>query len=283
MSRLLPDDSARTVAVACGLGAASSSCSYAAVALARSMFRKGANFTLQWPFSSLPPISLSNSVSCWPPRIVEAARQPADKGIYGHVYSRRKHLAKDVFEQWEDCDQPFLRDGLGDDLDRSWRRTTHCRSACSLGAAALLASILFTRTPDSVEALRTFLGPIVAIVSFVYSIGSVPLAVVLWNGGISFSGVIAFIFADRIVLPILDEAYDSPFLFFGFLECSLISAHCRAAGSNLRRLADVHAEPFIWSRSRNRPSVRSSPLLRRQRHGSVESKSPHLEIPPQCS
>src|SRR5437867_13305971 len=45
MTRLLPDDSPRTLAVATGLGAASSSCSYAAVALARSLFRKGANFT----------------------------------------------------------------------------------------------------------------------------------------------------------------------------------------------------------------------------------------------
>ena len=50
MSRLLPDDSPRTIAVACGLGAASSSCSYAAVALARSMFRKGANFTAAMAF-----------------------------------------------------------------------------------------------------------------------------------------------------------------------------------------------------------------------------------------
>src|SRR3984893_11479968 len=50
MSRLLPDDSPRTIAVACGLGAASSSCSYAAVALARSLFRKGANFTAAMAF-----------------------------------------------------------------------------------------------------------------------------------------------------------------------------------------------------------------------------------------
>jgi hypothetical protein len=47
-------------------------------------------------------------------------------------------------------------------------------------------------------------GPIVAIVSFVCSIGNVPLAAVLWNGGISFGGVIAFIFADLIILPILN-------------------------------------------------------------------------------
>jgi uncharacterized membrane protein YraQ (UPF0718 family) len=47
-------------------------------------------------------------------------------------------------------------------------------------------------------------GPVVAIISFVCSIGNVPLAAVLWNGGISFGGVIAFIFADLFVLPILD-------------------------------------------------------------------------------
>src|SRR3989441_12966469 len=50
MSRLLPDDSPRTLAIACGLGAASSSCSYAAVALARSIFQKGANFTAAMAF-----------------------------------------------------------------------------------------------------------------------------------------------------------------------------------------------------------------------------------------
>src|SRR5438445_5305564 len=50
MTRLLPDDSPRTLAIACGLGAASSSCSYAAVALARSLFRKGANFTAAMVF-----------------------------------------------------------------------------------------------------------------------------------------------------------------------------------------------------------------------------------------
>src|SRR5260370_32937860 len=54
MSRLLPDDSPRTIAVACGLGAASSSCSYAAVALARPMFRKGANFTAAKGFQFAP-------------------------------------------------------------------------------------------------------------------------------------------------------------------------------------------------------------------------------------
>jgi hypothetical protein len=48
------------------------------------------------------------------------------------------------------------------------------------------------------------IGPAVAIISFVCSVGNIPLAAVLWNGGISFGGVIAFIFGDLIVLPILD-------------------------------------------------------------------------------
>src|SRR5205823_10370972 len=48
------------------------------------------------------------------------------------------------------------------------------------------------------------LGPLVAMLSFVCSVGNVPLAAVLWHGGISFGGVVSFIFADLIVLPILD-------------------------------------------------------------------------------
>src|SRR5712672_4623953 len=47
-------------------------------------------------------------------------------------------------------------------------------------------------------------GPLVAIISFVCSVGNIPLAAVLWNGGISFGGVLAFILADLIVLPVLN-------------------------------------------------------------------------------
>ena len=65
MSRLLPDDAPKTIAKACGLGAASSSCSYAAVALARSMFRKGANFTAAMCLNWHPQISLRSLPSSW--------------------------------------------------------------------------------------------------------------------------------------------------------------------------------------------------------------------------
>ena len=84
-------------------------------------------------------------------------------------------------------------------------------------AGLLIAGALAAWVPDSwwqalfFESHPTFakfwgplIGPAVAVVSFVCSIGNVPLAAVLWNGGISFGGVLAFIFADLIILPILD-------------------------------------------------------------------------------
>src|SRR6266545_4344728 len=114
ITRLLPDDSPRTIAIACGLGAASSSCSYAAVALARSLFRKGANFTavmafefastnlvielgivmwllLGWQFTLAEfvggPIMIAFLAVVFrrtlTPRRVEEARVQADRGLVG--------------------------------------------------------------------------------------------------------------------------------------------------------------------------------------------------------
>jgi uncharacterized membrane protein YraQ (UPF0718 family) len=54
------------------------------------------------------------------------------------------------------------------------------------------------------EVWGALIGPLVAVISFVCSVGNVPLAAVLWRGGISFGGVIAFIFADLIILPVLN-------------------------------------------------------------------------------
>src|SRR5438067_3356527 len=116
MAKVLPDDSAKSISIACGLGAASSSCSYAAVALARSIFRKGANFTaamafqfastnlvielgiimivlMGWQFAAAEfiggPIMIAILVLLFKmfltPRLVEAARRQADKGIKGSM------------------------------------------------------------------------------------------------------------------------------------------------------------------------------------------------------
>jgi uncharacterized protein len=65
-------------------------------------------------------------------------------------------------------------------------------------------SFFLTSHPLLTKFWSPLVGPIVAILSFVCSVGNVPLAAVLWNGGSSFGGVIAFLFADLIVIPILD-------------------------------------------------------------------------------
>src|SRR5215207_6046406 len=74
----------------------------------------------------------------------------------------------------------------------------------SVGALLVLAELFSHRPADPLYALGSARRPLIAVLSFVCSIGNVPLAAVLWNGGMSFGGVMAFIFADLIVLPILN-------------------------------------------------------------------------------
>jgi uncharacterized membrane protein YraQ (UPF0718 family) len=69
---------------------------------------------------------------------------------------------------------------------------------------SIWAAMFVTRDPTVSKVIGPLLGPLISVASFVCSVGNVPLAAVLWNGGSSFGGVIAFIFADLIVLPILD-------------------------------------------------------------------------------
>ncbi|HEY1575833.1 MAG TPA: permease [Terracidiphilus sp.] len=244
MSRLLPDDSPQTLALACGLGAASSSCSYAAVALARSMFRKGANFTaamafqfastnlvlelgillavlMGWQFTLAEflggPLMITIMVLLFKaflmPKIVEAARQQAEKGLQGRMEG---HAAMDMSVHegtiWRRVTS-----------DKGWTAIAHffvmdwASLWLDVGGGLLIAGALAAWVPKHFwqafflqghPILAKFwgpaVGPIVAILSFVCSIGNVPLAAVLWNGGISFGGVVAFLFADLIVLPILD-------------------------------------------------------------------------------
>src|SRR5919202_5410171 len=65
-------------------------------------------------------------------------------------------------------------------------------------------AFFFSDHPVVAEIWGPLVGPVISLLSFVCSVGNVPLAVVLWNGGISFGGVVAFIFADLIIIPILD-------------------------------------------------------------------------------
>jgi hypothetical protein len=244
MSRLLPDDSPRTIALACGLGAASSSCSYAAVALARSMFRKGANFTaamafqfastnlvlelgillavlMGWQFTLAEfvggPLMITILVLLFKvfltPQIVEAARRQADTGLQGRMEG---HAGMDMSVHegtiWQRMTSDKGRTAISQFFVMDWASLWMDLAAGLLIAGALAAwvpkdfwqAFFLQGHPILAKLWGPLVGPIVAIVSFVCSVGNVPLAAVLWNGGISFGGVVSFLFADLIVLPILD-------------------------------------------------------------------------------
>jgi uncharacterized membrane protein YraQ (UPF0718 family) len=243
--RLLGDDRPRTLAIATVLGAASSSCSYAAVALARSLFRKGANLTaamafeiastnlvvelgiimallMGWQFTAAEfvggPIMIVVLAVLFRvfvrSRVIEAARKQANRGIAG---SMEGHAAMDMSVQgrgsfWR---RLFSRDGftsVSHVFVMEWAAILRDLVLGLLIAGAIAAwvpnrfweNFFLTDHPTLSALWGPIVGPIVSMASFVCSIGNVPLAAVLWNGGISFGGVIAFIYADLLILPILN-------------------------------------------------------------------------------
>src|ERR1700749_2313123 len=242
---LLGDDRPRTLALAAGLGAASSSCSYAAVALARSLFRKGANFPaamafeigstnlvvelgiilallMGWQFTAaefvggpLMIVALAVLFRLFvSTRLVDAARQQADQGLAGAMEG---HAAMDMSVQGEGSFWRRLlsREGftsVSPVFVMEWAAILRDLILGLLIAGAIAAWVpesfwqrfFFVDHPVLSTLWGPIVGPVVAIVSFVCSIGNVPLAAVLWNGGISFGGVVAFIFADLLILPILN-------------------------------------------------------------------------------
>jgi uncharacterized protein len=244
IARLLPDDRPKSLATATVLGAASSSCSYAAVALARSLFRKGANFTsamafqfastnlvielglilgllLGWQFTAAEfvggPIMIIILALLFrrllSVRLVDRARKQADKAVAG---SMEGHAAMDMSVQSKGSFGQRLasRDGftaVSHNFVMDWAAVLRDIVIGLLIAGAAAAwipdsfwqQLFFTDHPLASKIWGPLIGPLVAVAAFVCSIGNVPLAAVLWNGGISFGGVISFIFADLIILPIL--------------------------------------------------------------------------------
>jgi len=245
MQRLLPDDSTRSLARATVLGAASSSCSYAAVALARSLFRRGADFTaaMAFQFASTNLVAelgiIMALVLGWQftlgefvggplmivllavvfrlllsRRLVEEAQENAERGLLGRMEG---HAEMDMSVHKSGSWWQRLRTPEGFTASSTYFVTDWAAIWIDIFGGLLIAGALAAWVPESwwqtlfFEDHTTFakfwgplIGPFVAILSFVCSIGNVPLAAVLWNGGISFGGVLAFIFADLIVLPILD-------------------------------------------------------------------------------
>jgi uncharacterized protein len=228
----------RPVAIATGLGAASSSCSYAAIAIAKSLFQKGASAAsalafqfastnlvwelglvlwvlIGWQFTlaeyaggvvmiALMAVLLRAFV---PGRVEAQAREHARHADTGHQHhaageamSWRERLTSAA--AWSDVAHNFRGD-----WQMLWKEIT--AGFLLAGFVAQLGNGVFndlflSGSPGIVQTVwGALVGPLIAVLSFVCSVGNVPLAAVLWSGGISFAGVMAFIFADLIVLPIL--------------------------------------------------------------------------------
>jgi uncharacterized membrane protein YraQ (UPF0718 family) len=244
MARLLPDDRPRSIATALALGAASSSCSYAAVALARALFRKGANFTAAMAFemaSTNLVLELSIIMLAfvgWQLTLAEFVGAPIMVGLLIVLF--RWFLNRELLEEAKaqaDIGIAGRMEGHAE-MDMSvtegtlWQRLTSEQGLTAIShyfvmdwasvwldivgglliAGALAAwvpaefwqSFFLVDYPLVAKLWGPIVGPLVAVISFVCSVGNIPLAAVLWNGGISFGGVIAFIFADLIVLPVLN-------------------------------------------------------------------------------
>jgi uncharacterized membrane protein YraQ (UPF0718 family) len=301
MSRLLPDDKPGTILKACGLGAASSSCSYAAVALARSMFKKGANFTssmafqfastnlvlelgillavlMGWRFTLAEfvggPIMIVVMVFLFRaflrPQLVEAAHKQAEQDLQGRMEG---HASMDMSLHsgilWQRATSEKGRTAISHFFVMDWASLW-----MDIGGGLLIAGALsvlvpkhfwetffFVGHPLLAKLWGPIVGPAVAIISFVCSVGNVPLAAVLWNGGISFGGVVAFLFADLIILPILNiyrKYYGwkaASFLFVTFyaaMAAAALAVEFLFQGLHLipqQRNAKVMAEAISWNYS----------------------------------
>src|SRR6266700_5248570 len=244
MAKALGGDSPKNLTLATLFGIASSSCSYAAVALARSLFQKGASFTsamafelastnlvielgiilivlMGWQFAAAEfvggilmviLIALIFRVTLTP-RLVQMARTQAEKGLVGRMEG---HAAMDMSVSGGTFfSRLFSGRGLtavSNYFVMDWASVWVDIVIGLLIAGALAAwvpdsfwqAFFFTSNPTIAKIEGPLVGPLVAMFSFVCSIGNVPLAAVLWRGGISFGGVVSFIFADLIILPILD-------------------------------------------------------------------------------
>jgi uncharacterized protein len=238
IERLMSGSGTRSIGWATGLGAASSSCSYAAIAIAKSLFQKGASAAaalafqlastnlvwelglvlwvlIGWQFTLAEYVGgivmivlMTVLLRLFVDRRLEAeTREHAQAADAGHLHGSvgeqlpwRERLTS--AQAWSDVAYNFRGD-----WQMLWKEIT---------AGFLLAGFiaqfgngffehLFLRNaPAPLPTIENvIIGPVIAVLSFVCSVGNVPLAAVLWSGGISFAGVLSFLFADLIVLPIL--------------------------------------------------------------------------------
>src|SRR5438309_3874717 len=226
MRRLLPDDSPRSLARASLFGAASSSCSYAAVALARSLFRKGADFTaaivfqfastnlvielgiimavlLGWQFTAAEfiggPIMIALLWLVFRATLrrplIEEARRQADAGAVGRMegHAEMDMSVADTRPFWTRLTSPEGFTAVSHYFVMDWSAVWLDIAGGLLIAGAIAAWVpaafwqgfFLVNHPLLSLIWGPAIGPIVSMLSFVCSVGNVPLAAVLWNGGIS--------------------------------------------------------------------------------------------------
>jgi hypothetical protein len=245
MQRALGDHRPVTIAKAGFFGAISSSCSYAASALAKTLFARGADFTaaqafmfastnlvlelgivlwllIGWQFAAAEFIGGAIMIALLTlvlPRAVPAARQAAARGALtagtaagdahaGHGDPQAPHGTG----SWRTRIRSLA--GWADAAGYTISDLTMLRKELIIGFAvagfadaavpvSFWRSLFITGHGFWSVLENVILGPFLAIISFVCSIGNVPLAAALWSGGISFGGTVAFVFADLLTLPLL--------------------------------------------------------------------------------
>ena len=245
MQRALGDDRPRTIAKAGFFGMVSSSCSYAAAALAKTLFGRGANFTatqafmfastnlvvelgivlwllIGWQFAAAEFVGGTIMIVLLRlvlPYVVSTAEADAARDALnaadGHGGGHEHHGEQDAAltaKPWRQRVRSLS--GWSDAAGYTISDLTMLRKELVIGfVVAGFADVavptsfwrsLFVTGHGFWSALENvILGPFLAIISFVCSIGNVPLAAALWSGGITFGGTIAFVFADLITLPLL--------------------------------------------------------------------------------
>jgi uncharacterized protein len=238
IEKALSGSGPKPVALATGLGAASSSCSYAAIAIAKSLFQKGASATtalafqfastnlvwelglvlwvlIGWQFTLaeyvgglvmivLMAVLLRVFVS---PRLEAQAREHAQQADTGHQH----HMAGERMSWRQRLTSTSAWSDVAHNFRGDWQML-YKEITVGFLLAGFIAQLpngffngLFLKHSGGVLSAveNVIVGPLIAVLSFVCSVGNVPLAAVLWSGGISFAGVLAFLFADLIVLPII--------------------------------------------------------------------------------
>lgn len=224
MREQLGDDSLKSISKASFFGAISSSCSYSASALAKSLFSKGANFTASMVFMfASTNLVIELGLVLWilmgwqfaVAEFVGGALMILMLKIFIPKLIPAKLIrdSQESFETSENFDsnhKPNWHDAAGYTIgDFKMLRVELIIGFVVAGLAAILIpasfwNLLFISDHGIISSLENaIIGPFIAFISFVCSVGNVPLAAALWHGGITFGGAIAFIFADLISLPLV--------------------------------------------------------------------------------